>query len=402
MPSQVRTPPATTVLPPVGPAAHDAEDVLACTRCLYDSTIPAVAFDADGMCSYCQLHDQMEEQYPTGERGAAALKSMAAEMKAAGRGKRYDCIVGVSGGCDSSYLVWLMVQLGVRPLAVHFDNTWNSPVATNNIYNVLDALNVDLETLVVDNREYDDLYRAFMLAGVPDIEAPTDIGFMGTLYRAAERHRITHIVEGHSFRSEGISPIGWLYMDGKYIQSVHRKFGTQPLATFPNMLMGNFLKWSAVKSFKRIRPLYHLDYDKPAVQEFLIRELGWQWYGGHHLENRFTAFYHSYFMPRRWGIDMRSLELSAFARTGVMDRADAAEVLNSGRACDPQLVALVKKRLGFDDEGFDAVMTLPKHSYRDYTTYKRRFELMKPLWWALYKADRVPKSFYVKFAGGRG
>jgi hypothetical protein len=111
--------------------------------------------------------------------------------------------------------------------------------------------------------------------------------------------------------------------------------------------------------------------------------------GGHHLENRFTAFYHSYFMPRRWGIDMRSLELSAFARTGVMNRADAAEVLNSDRACDPQLLALGKKRLGFDDEGFDAVMTLPKHSYRDYTTYKRRFELMKPPWRALYKADRV-------------
>jgi N-acetyl sugar amidotransferase len=385
---------------PPAPLAGEG-DAVECARCLYDSTIPGISLDADGVCSYCELHDRMEQQYPTGARGKAVLEAMAAEMKAAGRGKRYDCIVGVSGGCDSSYLVWLMTELGLRPLAVHFDNTWNSPAATNNVYNVLDALGVDLETLVVNNEEYDDLYRAFMLAGVADIEAPTDIGFMATLYRAAERHGISHIVEGHSFRTEGIMPLGWLYMDGRYIQSVHRQFGTRELATYPNMLMGDFLRWSVVRSFKRLRPLYHLDYDKPAVQRFLTREFGWQWYGGHHLENRFTAFYHSYFLPQRWGIDSRRLELSAFSRTGVMARADAAALLETPRVCDPQLLALVKKRLGFDDDAFDAVMALPKRSYRDYPTYKRRFELMKPIWWGLYKADRVPKSFYVKFAGGR-
>lgn len=304
-------------------------------------------------------------------------------------------------GCDSSYLVWLMVQLALRPLAVHFDNTWNSPIATNNIYNVLDALNVDLETLVVDNREYDDLYRVFMLAGVPDIEAPTDIGFMGTLYRAAERHHITHIVEGHSFRSEGISQLAgstWTASTPERAPEIrHAAVDDVPEHAYgelPQVVGGEVLQGHMAALSPRLR--------QARRARFLIDELGWQWYGGHHLENRFTAFYHSYFMPRRWGIDMRSLELSAFARTGVMDRADAADVLNFGRACDPQLLALVKKRLGFDDEEFDAVMTLPKRSYGDYTTYKRRFGLMKPLWWALYKADRVPKSFYVKFAGGRG
>ncbi len=385
--------------PPV--PGYEVAAVVACSRCLYDSTIPGIAFDSDGTCSYCRLHNELERRHPTGARGQSALESMAAEMKAAGRGKRYDCIVGVSGGCDSSYLVWKMVELGLRPLAVHFDNTWNSPIATNNVYNVLDAVGVDLETHVVDNHEYDDLYRAFMLAGVPDIEAPTDIGFMVTLYRAAERHGVSHIVEGHSFRSEGISPIGWLYMDGKYIQSVHRQYGRMPMDSIPNLLLGNFLKWSAIRSYKRVRPLYDLDYDKPAVKEFLARELGWTWYGGHHLENRFTAFYHSYFLPRRWRIDTRRLELSAFARTGAMRREDAAAVLEEPRECDPQVLALVKKRLGFTDQEFDAVMALPKRSFRDFKTYKRTFERMKPFWWLLYKADRVPRSFYVKFAGGR-
>ena len=383
----------------VQPAALASErGVVECRRCLYDSTIPGIAFSPDGQCSYCALHDEMERQYPTGERGARALEQLAGEMRAAGRGGRYDCIVGVSGGCDSSFLVHKMVELGVRPLAVHFDNTWNSPVATNNIHNVLNRLDVDLETLVVDNREYDDIYRAFMLAGVPDIEAPTDIGFMATLYRFAEKHHITHIVEGHSFRTEGISPSGWLYMDGRYIASVHRQYGSLPMRTFPNMRIGSFLRWSAVRSFKRIRPLYHLDYDKEAAKRFLSDELGWEWYGGHHLENRFTAFYHTYFMPLRWGVDTRRLELSAFARVGTLPREEGAAILASPRPADPQILALVKKRLGFDEDEFDRVMALPKRTYREFPTYKRTFERMRLLWWLLYKADRVPRSFYEKFA----
>lgn len=353
------------------------------------------------MCSYCSLHDQMEEQYPTDERGDLALRRLVKEMRDAGKRKKYDCIVGVSGGCDSSFLVYKMVELGLRPLAVHFDNTWNSPIATNNIFNVLSALEVDLETYVVDNKEYDDIYRAFMLAGVPDIEAPTDIGFMVTLYRAAEKYGINHIVEGHSFRTEGISPTGWLYMDGRYIASVHRQFGRRPMRTYPNMPLGSFIKWSAIKSFARVRPLYYMPYDKGATKQFLADELGWQWYGGHHLENRFTAFYHTYFMPKRWDVDTRRLELSAFARTGVMTREAAIAELERPRVADPQILALVKKRLGFDDDEFERVMTMPKRSYREFPTYKKTFERMKPIWWALYKADRVPKSFYVKFAGGK-
>jgi hypothetical protein len=241
-----------------------------------------------------------------------------------------------------------------------------------------------------------------MLSGVPDIDGPTDIAFMTTLYRLAEKHGVTHIVEGHSFRTEGISPIGWLYMDGRYIEGIHRRFGSVPMRTFPNMRLSSFVKWSAFRSLKRVRPLYYIDYDKEAAKRFLVSELGWQWYGGHHLENRFTAFYHTYFMPRRWGIDTRMLELSAFTRTGGIDRDTAKAVLDTPRPFDPQILALVKKRLGFDDESFHAVMALPRRTHSDYPTYERTFRAMKPFWWALYKADRVPKSFYVKFAGGRG
>lgn len=368
-----------------------------CARCIITTDVPGADFDDDGVCFYCHLHDSLDRQYPIGPESERALDDFVAELKAAGRGKRYDCIMGVSGGTDSSYLAHLLVSKGVRPLAVHFDNTWNSPTATSNIFAVLDTLGVDLETYVVDNAEYDDIYHAFMLAGVKDIEAPTDIGFMGVLYRAAEQHGIRHIVEGHSFRTEGISPMGWLYMDGGYIKSVHREFGRLPMKTYPNLDFDKFVKWSAFSRIQRTRPLYWIDYDKEAAKRFLTDQYGWQWYGGHHLENRFTAFYHTFFLPTRFGINFRQIELSALVRSGQMERDDAARQFLEPRVGDPELIAMVKKRLGFDDAEFTEVMTMPKKSYTDYPTYKRRFELLRPFFWLMLKLNRVPKSFYVKF-----
>ena len=366
-------------------------------RCLYDTSIPGVAFDDDGECSYCALHDQMDAQYPTGDAGESILEAMVDEMKAAGRGKDYDCILGVSGGCDSSYLAHEMVRRGLRPLAVHFDNTWNSPIATNNIYTVLDQLEVPLETYVVDNYEYDDIYRAFIESGVRDIEAATDIGFMGVLYRAAEKHGVKHIVEGHSFRTEGVSPLGWLYMDGRYIREVHRRHGTVPMKTFPDMPFGKFVKWAAFSGIRRIRPLYWLDYDKEATKRFLTSEYGWEWYGGHHLENRFTAFYHTYFLPRRFGIDMRVNELSGRVRSGQLTREHAKAEYDLDPLVDPELLAMVKKRLGYSEAQWEELMDAPRRHYTDYPTYKRTFERLRFLFWILYKLDRVPKTFYVKF-----
>ena len=375
----------------------DSVRVLACVRCLYDTSIPGVAFDDDGECSYCALHDQMDAQYPTGAAGESILEAMVDEMKAAGSGRDYDCILGVSGGCDSSYLAHEMVRRGLRPLAVHFDNTWNSPIATNNIYTVLDQLDVPLETYVVDNHEYDDIYRAFIESGVRDVEAATDIGFMGVLYRAAEKHGVKHIVEGHSFRTEGVSPLGWLYMDGRYIREVHRRHGTVPMKTFPDMPFVKFVKWAAFSGIRRIRPLYWLNYDKEATKRLLTSEYGWEWYGGHHLENRFTAFYHTYLLPRRFDIDMRVNELSGRVRSGQLTRVEAKAEYDLDPVVDPELLAMVKKRLGYGEARWEELMDAPRRHYTDYPTYKKTFERLRFLFWILYKLDRVPKTFYVKF-----
>lgn len=368
-----------------------------CTRCLYDEFTPRIVFDASGVCSYCHAYDRMDAEHPTGEEGQRRLEAFAAEIREAGRRKKYDCIVGVSGGCDSSYTLYLAKKLGLRPLAVHFDNTWNSTTATENIRNVLKALDVDLYTLVVDNEEYDDIYRSFLEAGVIDIEAPTDIGLAATIYRAAAKFGVSYTLEGHSFRTEGISPLGWLYMDGKYIKSVHRRHGTVRMKTFPNMTLTKFLYWTSVKRIRKIRPLYYIDYHKEPAKALLERELGWKWYGGHHLENRFTAFYHSYFIPRRWALDFRVLGYAGLTRAGQMTRDEGLALLSQPPYLEPDLLQYVKKRLGYSDEDFERVMTLPKRTFRDYETYKKTFERLKPLFRVLAERDLVPKTFYLKF-----
>jgi hypothetical protein len=343
----------------------------------------------------------MDIQYPTGTRGELALEKIVNTMKETGRGKKFDCILGVSGGCDSSFLAHEMVRRGLRPLAVHFDNTWNSSIAMNNIYTVLDKLEIPLETYVVDNHEYDDIYRAFIESGVRDIDSPTDIGFMATLYQAAERHRVKYIVEGASFRTEGVSPLGWLYMDGRYIKEVHRRHGSMPMKTFPNMPFMQFIKWTALSGIRRIRPLYWVDYHKEDTKQFLTSEYGWEWYGGHHLENRLTAFYHSYFLPRRFGIDQRINELSGRIRSGQLAREDAKAEWDTDPVVDPELLPMVKKRFGYSENRWEELMDAPHRHYTDYPTYKKTFERLRPLFWILYKLNRVPKTFYVKFCQSR-
>jgi len=369
-----------------------------CTRCIYDETVPNISFDGEGVCSYCRQIEAMEQEYPMGAEGAARLQKLVDEMKAAGRGKKYDAVIGVSGGCDSSYLVHEMKEVyGLRLLAAHFDNTWNSTIATENIFNVLEKLEVDLFTVVVDNKEYDDIYRSFFKAGVKDIDCPTDIGLATTLYRAAEKFGIKYMIEGHSFRTEGVAPLGWVYMDGKYIQSVHRQFGSLPMKTFPNLWLYKQLQWMLFSGIKKIRPLYYMNYDKEAAKKLLAEKYGWQWYGGHHLENRYTAFVHSYFFPRRWNMDFRIAGYSAYCRNGWMTREEALRLMSEPPHLEPGLLEFLKKRLGFSDSEFEALMTMPKHTYKDFATYKKTFERMRPFFWLMYKMDLIPKSFYMKY-----
>lgn len=368
-----------------------------CTRCIYDSTIPYITFDQQGVCCYCNQTDTLEREYPTGQTGRAKLEELAGKIRSDGKNKPYDVVIGVSGGCDSSYMLHLAKELGLRPLAAHFDNTWNSKTAVENIHTMLEKLDIDLFTHVVHNQEYNDIFKSFLLAGVPDIDTPADIGLATTHYLAARKYGIKYIFEGHSFRTEGISPHGWFYMDAKYISTVHRQFGKMKMKTYPNLWIIPWLKWSIVNGIKKIRPLYWLDYDKAATKKMLTEKYGWAWYGGHHMENKTSYFTNNYYLPKKFGIDLRLCEYSALVRSGQISREQALEELGKPKTFDPALLEELKKRLNLTDGEFNAIMEQPNKSYRDYKTYKQTFERMRPLFWAMYKLDLVPKSFYLKF-----
>ena len=370
-----------------------------CSRCIYDETVSNISFDLQGVCNYCHQVDALAKQYGTGtSEGRAKLDAIITQMKQAGRGRRYDCVVGVSGGTDSSYLLARCVEWGLRPLAVHYDNTWNSAIATENIRKITSALGVDLSTYVMDNREADDIFRAFFLASVPEFDAPTDIGFAQVLRSTASKHGIRYILEGHSFTAEGVSPLGSNYFDGKYIADIHRRFGRMRMRTFPNMPFGQFMKWTLLKRLKFIRPLWYLEYSKADARAFLESQFGWQYYGGHHLENRSAAFAHNVYLPQKFGLDFRNWSIAAAVRSGITDRDEGiAEYFTHRPLPDPQLIAYFKKRTGFNDTEFTTVMTGPAKSFRDYKTYKRRFERMRPLFKVLADANIVPRSFYLKY-----
>jgi N-acetyl sugar amidotransferase len=376
----------------------DDAGIRVCSRCIYDERVAAIEFDAQGVCNYCRQVDRLKEEYGTGtEVGQSKLAAIIESIRHAGRGRRYDCVIGVSGGTDSSYMLHLAKQWGLRPLAVHYDNTWNTATATQNIRKVLAALDIDLYTHVVDNKEVDDIFRAFFRAGVAEIEAATDLALAETLYRAAFRYRIKYVLEGHSFVTEGVTPVGRNYFDGRYVRSIHRRFGTRPMRTYPLMTFNRLLWWSCVARIRRIRPFWYISHSKEEARELLERTYGWQYYGGHHLENRMTAFFHGIYAPQKFHSDFRNNTLSALVRNHHMTRAEAWAEYTRPPQVEDELLAYFKKRLELSDEEYERVMHAPPKGWQEYPTYKRRFERLRALFALLAKRNLVPMSFYLKY-----
>lgn len=375
-------------------------DINICSRCIYDETVPNITFDAQNICNYCHQIDDMQEIYKVGSlESKESLMQQIEDIKKAGKGKKYDCVIGVSGGTDSSYLIHLMVkEWGLRPLAVHYDSTWNTGIATENIRKMLKVLDVDLYTHVVDNKEMDEIYKAFFKSDVPEIEAPYDLGVIETLYRACEKYNVKYLFEGHSFKTEGISPLGSMYFDGGYIKDIVSKFSKiKKIKSFPLMTFWIFMKWVFLYRIKRIRPFWYLNYTKEDAQKFLQKEYNWEYYGGHHLENRMTAFFHSYYLPFKYNLDQRNNSLSASVREGILERDKAIEKYTENPVLEENIIPYLKKRLGFSDNDFTEIMNREPKYYYHYYTYKKRFEFFAPLFYIAAKAELVPMSFYIKY-----
>lgn len=369
-----------------------------CSRCVMDDTVPGISFDENGECPFCKIHDDLERKFPMNNETPKRLQDLVDKIKHDGKGKEYDCIVGVSGGRDSTYTLYNAVKLGLRPLAVHFDNGWNSEIAVQNIESACNILNVDLHTHVADWEEFKDLQRSFLFASVPDAEVPTDWVIFSVLFAEAAQYNVKYIVHGHSFRTEGTTPLTWTYMDGKYVQDVQKRFGTTKLKSFPNLSMLKFIYYSLVKKIQQIRILYYIPYNEKEVLEILENKLGWRNYGDKHHESKYTAFFQAYILTRKFNIDKRKLHYSAKVRNGQLTREEALEIIKQDPFTDGiEALDYCLKKLDLTYEDFDKIMNAPIKSFKDYKSYYSLVKkLKKPISWG-NKIGIVPDTVYKKY-----
>jgi N-acetyl sugar amidotransferase len=343
-----------------------------------------VRFGADGLCHHCERYDRLlPSRVLTGDAGRRALDALVAQIKRDGKGREYDCIIGVSGGVDSTYVAYLVKQHGLRALAVHLDNGWNSELAVKNIERVLNRLGIDLYTHVLDWEEFRDLQIAFLKASTPDGEIPTDHAIVTLLWREAVRRGIRYIVSGMNFATESISVPNWSYghTDWRYIKDLHRRFGTVPLKSFPHVTLAYLVLYlNLIRRVRTVSILNYLDYDKEQTMAFLQKDLGWEYYGGKHHESIYTRFYQGYVLPKKFGIDKRYGHLSDLIRAGQLTRAQALEEIRQPpypEDVQAQDVQYVCKKFSFTPEQFSAIMKAPIRSYRDYKNSFALVQLMR-------------------------
>lgn len=369
-----------------------------CSRCLYDTTIPGIVFDENGVCQFCKIHDEMEKLYPLGESGKSRLSDLVDQIKQAGHGQRYDCVVGVSGGVDSTYTLYTAVKMGLRPLAVHFDNGWNSEIAVRNIENAVKRLGVDLHTHVVNWEDFKRLQVAFLKASVSDAEIPTDMAICAVLLQVASKENVRYVLSGHSFRTEGIVPRDWTYFDGRYVHSVHKRFtGSAPIGV-PILSLSALFYYMFIRRIQIVPFLNYMDYSKHVAAQMLSSEVGWTDYGGHHHESLYTHFFQSYLLPRKFGIDKRKLSLSAQVRSGNMSRKSALHVLNAEAYPERHdLVEYTVKKLEITEIEFKAIMEEAPRSFRDYPSNFPFLRAMRVLIFLGTRMGIVPRILYYKY-----
>jgi N-acetyl sugar amidotransferase len=361
---------------------------------------PDLQLDENGICHHCHYYFEAASlDLKTGDEGKQLLEQTIAEIKQAGKNKRYDCLIGVSGGVDSSYVAYLAGQYGLRALCVHFDNGWNSEEATANIGTIVNGLGFDLFTYVVDWEEFRDLQLAYLHASVIDIEVLTDHAIYGSMFRTAREKDIRYVLGGHNVVTEAILPYHWTHNKKDYIniKSIHRKYGARELRSYP--FLDRKLKRYILRSgTKFINYLDWVPYSRKEAKQTLIHELDWRDYGGKHYESIWTRFYQGYILPLKFGVDKRKAHLSTLICSGQMTREQALEEMKKP-AYDPELLKVdmefVLKKLGLERQQFETIMKLPVRNHREFDTegsffnYYPILKPLKPVWRSLKKIRRT-------------
>lgn len=350
-----------------------------------DTSDPDIWFDEEGVSSHALQYDaQFAPTVNAAMRGdrESELHNLVAAIKTAGRGKPYDCIVGVSGGVDSSYLILQAVKLGLRPLAVHFDSGWNSELAVGNIENLVRRLEVDFYTEVVDWREMRDLQLSFFKASVANCDIPTDHAFAHVAFQQATKYGVKYILSGHNLATESILPKAWGYNagDARHLKAIQRRFGTVPLSSYPTLgLIKRYFWYETVRGVKTVRPLNYLRYVHEDAKAAITEELGWRDYGGKHYESVFTRYFQGYYLPMKFGFDKRRAHLSSLILSNQMTRTQALEELKESNYDDrlrEQDHEFIAKKLGISKSEFEEILARPIVDHLDYPNEKWLWDLI--------------------------
>tara|TARA_B100000963_G_scaffold359796_1_gene388233 strand:+ start:16522 stop:17667 length:1146 start_codon:yes stop_codon:yes gene_type:complete len=355
-----------------------------CKNCVMDTTDSKIKFDEKGVCDHCNtFYKEILSKWHTDDIGDKALKEIVKKIKKEGKSKDFDCLMGMSGGIDSSYLLYIMVKkYGLRPLVFHVDAGWNSQIAVNNIERLVDGLGLDLYTEVINWEEMKDLQLAFFKSGVSHIDTPQDHAFFATMYKFASKHNIKYILTGGNYSTECVrNPIEWMYYQSDSIQlrDIYKKYGTGKLKYYPvSNILWHKVYLPYVKKIKLIRPLDFFPYNKNEAMKTLVEKFGYQEYPQKHFESRFTRFYESYWLPKKFGFDTRKVQYSSLILTNQMTRDEALEKLKS-TAYDPETISqdfeYIATKLGISVEELQSYMDAPNKTYKDYKSQKNIYNI---------------------------
>jgi N-acetyl sugar amidotransferase len=353
-----------------------------------DTTDQDIFFNEKGICNHCTEYFSLLKEHELDR--SKSIDLLVEEISQKGKNKKYDCIIGLSGGVDSTYVAYKVKELGLRPLAVHLDNGWDSELAVSNIENTVNKLGIDLYTHVIDWEEFKDLQLSYFKASVIDIEVLTDHAIWAILYRMAYKYNIKYLINGSNLATESILPLSWISdkNDLKNIKAIHKRFGSRPIKTFPTLGLLKKLYFENIKRIKVVLILNYLKYDKSKAMDIIKSELDWKEYRGKHHESTFTKFFQSYILPEKFNIDKRKAHLSALICSKQITREKALQELDLPLYSQSELKAekdYVLKKLSLTEYEFEDIMQKPVKSFKDYPSYHNSLP---------YKAARKLYRFY--------
>lgn len=365
-------------------ATHPPSDLMipnkTCTRCIMDTSDPSIRFDEHGVCDYCSnFRFSIEPNWHTDERGTAELLKVAKKIKADGKNRDFDCIIGLSGGLDSSYTAYIAKEvMGLRPLLFHVDAGWNTDQAVGNIEKLVNGLGLELFTEVINWEEMKDLQVAFLKAQIPDQDLPQDVAFFSGLYQFAQKHKLKYVLTGGNFSTECCREPeewgGYPGIDRTLVMDIHRKFGQRPLKSFPIVdIMTYKLYYRYIKGMQVFKPLNLVPYIKKDAEALLQTKFGWQPFQHKHHESRFTRFYEDYWMPKKFGYEKRRAHFSSLILTGQMTREDALTRMSRPEMDEHfmrQEFRYIAHKLDLTEEELQAIFDGPNKTYRDYKNKK--------------------------------